>query len=312
MLAALQKINIKSIQCFIAIVEHKGISAAQAQLHLSQSVISTHLKHLEETLGMVLCERGRSGFRLTPEGQAVYEACVDFSEASSAFQHRLHYIQQLDLQRGGHVRLAMAELLPEQFGQALQRVLAESYRQNPHIHFSIYLHNPVSMSTLIANNECDIGIGYYGRVMDGLNYDMALQERQQVYCGEQHPLFYQPTPSKTVLEHEYAWVKRTYQVPRQMDVLSPKHLSATAYRMEGTQYFILAGTHLGFLPVDVAAPYVAAGKMRALHPETIFYDVAHQWVYKPPLNRAVQQFLDAMQIELGNRPASDANKDANQ
>lgn len=279
-------------------MESQGVSAAQAQLHLSQSVISTHLKQLEDHLGMVLCERGRGGFRLTEEGQAVYEACVEFRDAGQALQQRLHFVRQSDVQRGGHVRLAMADELPRQFTQALHRVLADSYRDNPQVHFSIRLQSPVTMASLISNGECDIGIGYIDRVVSGLQYSFALTERQQLYCGHLHPLFACTDPSLSVLENDYAWVKRSYKAPNQVSQLSPKHFTATAFHMEGTQHFILAGTHLGFLPVDVAEPYTQQGLMRAVREADIFYEVAHQWVYKQPLNPVTEQFLQAMQAAL--------------
>lgn len=298
MFQQLIKLNIKAIRCFIAVVECQGVSAAQAKLNLSQSVISTHLKQLEEQIGIRLCERGRSGFYLTEEGKAVYEACITFSEASSTLNQKLHYIKQLDFSRGGHVRLAIADQLPSRFGRALQRVLAQSYQANPSIHFSIRLQSPVTMASLIATNECDIGIGYFERIIPDLHYEFALNEKQQLYCGSQHPLFHIDTPSLDILEKEYAWVERSYKAPSEFSALNLQQLSATAYHMEGTLHFILAGTHIGFLPEDIATPYVQQNKMRPLLPASVYYQVAHQWVYKHPLNPAVKLFFDQIRAEL--------------
>lgn len=291
MFQQLLKLNIKAIRCFIAVVECEGVSAAQAKLNLSQSVISTNLKQLEEQIGVCLCERGRGGFRLTEEGKAVYEACISFSEASSIFNQKMHYIKQLDFSRGGHVRLAIADQLPLDFRLALQKVLAQSYQENPEIHFSIRLQSPVTMASLIATNECDIGIGYFDRMIPDLTYEFALNEKQQLYCGNAHPLFNSQTPSLDILEKDYAWVERSYKAPSEFSSLRPKKLTATAYHMEGTLHFILAGTHIGFLPVDIATPYVEEGKMYPLLPSSISYQVAHQWVYKAPLNPAVALFF---------------------
>ena len=71
MLSKLADIDIKLLRVFLAIVEAGGFAAAQAQLNLSPSRISTLLADLEARLGMRLCQRGRVGFRLTDKGRAL-------------------------------------------------------------------------------------------------------------------------------------------------------------------------------------------------------------------------------------------------
>ncbi|MFT5502342.1 MAG: DNA-binding transcriptional LysR family regulator [Gammaproteobacteria bacterium] len=53
----------------------RGFTLAQHELNLSASTISLRMTELEERLGLQLCLRGRSGFSLMPEGEAVYQAC---------------------------------------------------------------------------------------------------------------------------------------------------------------------------------------------------------------------------------------------
>ncbi|WP_239685904.1 helix-turn-helix domain-containing protein [Photobacterium swingsii] len=61
-------IDIRLLQLFLIIVESDGFSAAQYQLNMHQSSISKKMNDLETRLGMTLCHRGRSGFKLTPDG----------------------------------------------------------------------------------------------------------------------------------------------------------------------------------------------------------------------------------------------------
>src|SRR5947209_7309346 len=68
MLPELLDLDLRLIRIFLALVDAGGVSAAQPTLNMSQSTISTHLATLEARLGFRLCERGRSGFRLTPKG----------------------------------------------------------------------------------------------------------------------------------------------------------------------------------------------------------------------------------------------------
>ena len=57
---------------FIAVVEARGFTAAQTHLNVSGPTVSNHIAALETRLGVKLCQRGRAGFRLTPEGELVY------------------------------------------------------------------------------------------------------------------------------------------------------------------------------------------------------------------------------------------------
>ena len=70
---ALDSLDVRLLRIYVTIVEAGGFAAAQGELNLSLSTISNHISALEGRLGLTLCQRGRSGFRLTEEGRAVYE-----------------------------------------------------------------------------------------------------------------------------------------------------------------------------------------------------------------------------------------------
>ena len=67
------------------------LAAAQALLNVSESTVSTHMHDLETRLGLRLCQRGRGGFRLTADGEAVYRSARELfapSTASRPMSHR--------------------------------------------------------------------------------------------------------------------------------------------------------------------------------------------------------------------------------
>lgn len=94
---ALDSLDVRLLRIFVTIVEAGGFAAAQGELNLSLSTISNHISALESRLGLILCQRGRSGFRLTEEGRAVYEEAkrlfgtIDqFDIRMKGLQHRLN------------------------------------------------------------------------------------------------------------------------------------------------------------------------------------------------------------------------------
>ena len=68
-------LNWNLLKIFHHIVSANGITAASVALSRKQSTISHALKQLEDELGMRLCLRGPSGFKLTDEGQILFEYC---------------------------------------------------------------------------------------------------------------------------------------------------------------------------------------------------------------------------------------------
>lgn len=296
MLDELIKIDIKTLRSFIAIVESQGVTAAQSRLNLTPSVISGHLTHLEDRLGMTLCLRGRAGFELTEDGSAVYEACLKFQEAVANFQHQLHYIRQLNSVHGGHIRLCLADQLPTFFYEALRQCLSDSYTDNPLIHFSIDVQSPENMLDNLLSNDSDIGVGYFGNFPPALTFKPAFIETQVVCCGHNHVLFKHDDTTLTFadLEQQYAWVKRGYIMAHNISHVHPKTLSATTYHMEATAQMILAGHHVGYLPKDLAKRYENLGQIKILLPEEASYEVEHHWAYRENLNKQSRHFLDKM------------------
>lgn len=67
-----KKMNIKQIQCFVAVADTKSFSEAARLMYISVSQISKMVKGLEDELGHELFERKKSGIILTREGMKIY------------------------------------------------------------------------------------------------------------------------------------------------------------------------------------------------------------------------------------------------
>lgn len=92
-------VDIRYLRVFVAIVESGGFTQAQLALGLSQSTISNQIGSLEESLGFKLCERGRSGFRLTLKGKVVYESAVELFGVLDDFREGMSGLKKVMLGR---------------------------------------------------------------------------------------------------------------------------------------------------------------------------------------------------------------------
>jgi DNA-binding transcriptional LysR family regulator len=79
------KIDLRQLECFVAIAEEGSFRAAAERLHLSQPPLSRQIKLLEEELGVSLFERGSAGVELTGAGSAfLHEARGTLRKAQQA------------------------------------------------------------------------------------------------------------------------------------------------------------------------------------------------------------------------------------
>jgi DNA-binding transcriptional LysR family regulator len=60
--------DLRSLRVFCHVADAGGFAAAEKRLSMSKASISRHIRQVEDRLGVVLCERGPSGFKLTSEG----------------------------------------------------------------------------------------------------------------------------------------------------------------------------------------------------------------------------------------------------
>lgn len=76
--------RLRQMSIFAHIVEEGSVSAAAQKLDLSKSVISQHLKALEQELGVTLIKRTTRRQSLTTTGEAFYQSCRDINSIANA------------------------------------------------------------------------------------------------------------------------------------------------------------------------------------------------------------------------------------
>ena len=84
--------TLRQLEVFAAAAEQESLTRAAELLHLTQSTASTHLRTLEQVLGVtLLLRRGQGGVALSEDGQRLYplakkilSQCQALSEAAAA------------------------------------------------------------------------------------------------------------------------------------------------------------------------------------------------------------------------------------
>jgi DNA-binding transcriptional LysR family regulator len=96
--------RVSSMISFVNVVKHGGFSPAARKLNMATSVVTTHVKSLEDRLGVRLLNRTTRNVSLTEVGQDYYERCVqilseieDAEEAAQVLQSKPRGVLRLNL-----------------------------------------------------------------------------------------------------------------------------------------------------------------------------------------------------------------------
>jgi LysR family transcriptional activator of nhaA len=102
-------LNYHHLYYFYIIAKSGSISKASKELRLGQPALSTQLKGLESTLGVVLFERTKSGFNLTEDGKVAYA----YSEQLFKLGEELLAVVSERKIKTRHIRLGALDGIPK-------------------------------------------------------------------------------------------------------------------------------------------------------------------------------------------------------
>lgn len=287
--------DLRLLRVFKSVVECGGMAAAELELNIALSTISRHIKDLETRLGLVLCQRGRSGFALTPEGEQVYEAALGVLSATDAFRTRLHDIHR---RLGGDLHVAVFEKTISNPQARIADALASFHRQVPSARLHLHVGSIGTIERGVIDGQFQIGIIPEHRSSELLSYQELFGETMLLYAGQGHPWFEQP-------QDGIGWEDLRQQPLAALGYHSPNmelaHLrrlerSATASDQEAVATFILSGCFVGFLPDHYADAFVKAGRMRAVSPDILRYTCRFMAISRqsPKISRLTQAFHETL------------------
>lgn len=274
-LTGLTDLDLRLIRIFLAVADAGGISVAQATLNVSQPTISAQLATLETRLGFRLCERGRSGFRLTDKGERFLVLAKRLLAAVEEFSDEA---RNLDKKLVGTLKIGLIGHTPVSQNARISDAIARFRRRDEAVRFSISVWSPGELEEHLLKGEIQIAVGYFWHRVPTLEYTPLFAERQIAYCGRGHPLFERAGAIKPAMAADAEWAWRSYPVPEAQIPVRPKRITAQADNMEAVSLLILSGSHLGYLPEHFAAPYVKQGLLVALNRRQLAYTVTFHMV----------------------------------
>ena len=255
--------ELKLLRVFRTVSDCGGFSAAEVELGASKSAISKQMSDLEVRLGMRLCNRGRSGFSLTPEGNRVYEATSQLLASLEIFRSQVNDAMS-DLT--GTLYIGLVDSIVTYSASPLQKAIAAYSTKHNDVKLRIISGSSAEILRAVQDMRIHVGI----TVVDHDHADISalplFEETSQLYCSAHHPLAAIPEKDLTLanlagcafVQHGYSEAERVYVNRMNMALKAVSHVT------EGVLFLILSGKYVGFLPSHYADLWEKRGEIKPL------------------------------------------------
>jgi DNA-binding transcriptional LysR family regulator len=100
--------TLRTLECLVAVVEHRSVSRAAAALYMSQPALSHQIASLEKELGVPVVERLPRGVRVTTAGRAAAE---EAQIALVAAERAIQLGRRVGRADAGSIRISCAETM---------------------------------------------------------------------------------------------------------------------------------------------------------------------------------------------------------
>ena len=288
--------DLKSIRVFMSVVENHGFVGAQLELNISPSAVSTHIKSLEDRLGLVLCHRGKRGFRLTKDGEQLNDACKTLTAALDGFETRMSDLRN-DLT--GTLRLGLATNMVTDPAFSIHEVIRRFSARGDGIFINIQTTTPDVLERELIRNTLQLAITPVYSQIDLLAYRPLYHESHSIYCGHGHDLFGKTEADLMDLNlSNFQFVTRTYINQKDVANLPNLRRAASVSNMEAQLMLILSGAYMGYLADHFTKDWVEKGALWRVPITTSSQTVPVCVVLRrnQPTSRLVDAFLQDIKL----------------
>jgi len=214
-LGRITDVDLRLLRVFQTVVTCGGLSAAEIDLGIGRSTISTHIAQLEARLGTRLCQRGRSGFAVTARGKRIYEASLGLMKSLDEFRSQVNATNDV---MTGELNVGVVDNIIWDKEARLSRVFREFSSIASQIDLTVYVLSPDEIEHRLLDGRIHVGIAPVMHELGSLCYEPLFDEINYLYCSHQHPLFSRPDSEITTADLVRSqYVKKGYAVNNNLE-----------------------------------------------------------------------------------------------
>jgi DNA-binding transcriptional LysR family regulator len=174
--------QVESLKTFCDLVETQSFTRAASVNHVSQSAVSQTVAAMEREFHSLLIERSRKNFRLTAEGELVYDHCKRILQSFEAIQSE---IQELKHVVSGSIRIATV------YSIGLHKIppyLKAFLKSFPTVNVQVEYRRPNKVYEDVLANTVDLGLVNFPTPHPKLEVIPMPEEPLVLVCHPRHPL----------------------------------------------------------------------------------------------------------------------------
>jgi len=174
--------QIESLKVFCDLAETESFTKAAQINQVTQSAVSQTITSLERLFNSLLIERSKKNFRLTPEGEVLYDYSKRILQTYDSLHNRLQDLEDIV---SGNIRLATIYSIGL---HVLPPFLKKFLKGYPTVNVHVEYRRADQVYADVLGNVVDLGLIAYP-VRDGkLEVVPLLKDPLVVICPPQHPL----------------------------------------------------------------------------------------------------------------------------
>lgn len=292
--------SIRQIRYFIAVANMGQVSRAAMELNVSQSAVTTAVKHLEEIVGAPLFNRHAGGVALTYEGNIFLDHA---RRIMAAVDEAVRSPRRLRDDVSGTLRLAMTYTVA---GYFLPPFIERFARAFPSVALQLTEAPRNAIEDGLVSGTFDLAVMLTSNIMDqeGLAYETLLQSRRRLWLSSQHPLLEQPSVSLSDVASE-PYIMLTVD---EASNTAQRYWNRTSYRprtifrtssVEAVRSMVANGMGVTILSDMVYRPWSLDGRrveVISLADRIPTMDVGLAWAANVEQNTAVSAFREFMHV----------------
>ena len=160
----------KQLESFVALVQSRSFTKAAERLYISQPTISTHIKQLENELGVQLLVRSTKDVLLSEEGKVFYPYALQLLETES---RALKQLNKCENESGGMISMAVSSV-PGNY--MFPQFLAHFRMKNATTYFRVLEGDSGDVLQKLLNFDAEIGIGGLDSGSDKIHSEVLFED----------------------------------------------------------------------------------------------------------------------------------------
>jgi DNA-binding transcriptional LysR family regulator len=173
--------HIETFKVFCDLVATASFSEAARLNGITQSAVSQQIRGLEERYGVVLIERGRKNFAVTPEGEVFLQAAREIVDGYSGIESKLR--QMRDVVAGP---LTVATVFSIGFHE-LPPYLETFRAQFPEVQLTVHYRRANQVYADVLESKADLGLVAYPQERKGIEIEPVWKDRLVLIAPPKHP-----------------------------------------------------------------------------------------------------------------------------